>query len=327
MRTAWSIETHGKPLETVQQLIADLWEHLEIAAMILPLKTSDGRWQIKEIAAPEFLVSANPFTPLMSENIAPRIPAFQGKYTGKKVAALLRPCEVEALYKITEKVPVDFDNLIIFTADCLGTFPSDEFAWRAERKGGKESLTEESFHFSQAGGIAPYRYRAACQLCNNPIANQADINFNIVGIPVRQQVILSTYNGLSGKIEKSTLVEHFVTPDILDTHDKVAQNLIYRNQHTKKRLSKALVENADLSLETLIDQLNACENCQACMQVCPMCTSFNFHRDENDQLNRETVINWMLSCVGCGMCEQACTKQKPLAAIFSVVNQQLLELS
>ncbi|MEJ2759944.1 MAG: 4Fe-4S dicluster domain-containing protein, partial [Anaerolineales bacterium] len=237
---------------------------------------------------------------------------------------LLRPCEVEAYYKISEAEITDEDKIVIFAADCLGTFPLDEFAWRAERKGGKESLTEEAFHFSKYGGIAPYRYRAACQLCKNPIANQADININIIGIPVRQQVVITTYNGMAEQLERSSLSTNFASPELIESHDATAQKLFYRNQKTSTRLKKALTENADLTLESLIDQLNNCEDCQACMEVCPMCTAFDFKRNANNRLDRDTVINWMLSCVGCGMCEQACTQHKPLAALFTVVNQQIL---
>lgn len=326
MRTAWSFETNGKPLETVTQLMMDFWDLLEISAMLLPLKNEDGAWRVEEITTSAGLQMANPFTPIMTENIAPKIIPFQENHPAEKVAALLRPCEVQALYKIADTITLDLDNLIIFSADCLGTFPSDEFNWRVERKGSRETLTEETLHFSKFGGIAPYRYRAACQLCKNPIANQADINFNIVGVPIRQQVIISTYNGLAEKIEQSSLAYQIADKEVISDHDNTSDKLLYRNQKTNARLSKTLVENTGLNLETLVEQLNACENCQACMQVCPMCTAFNFSRDEDFSLDRETVINWMLSCIGCGMCEQACKNQKPLAALFSVVNQQLQEL-
>lgn len=326
MRTAWSIETYGKPLETVTQLMMDLWDALEISAMLLPLKNKDGNWLAEEITDKADLERGNPFTPIMAENIAPKIIPFQEKHASEKIAVLLRPCEVQALYKITETIPINLDKLIIFSADCLGTFPADEFSWRAERKVAGETLTEEALHFSKFGGIAPYRYRAACQLCENPIANQADINLNIVGVPVRQQIIVSTYNGLAEKISQTTLAIQLTDNDILATHDNVSEKLLYRNQQTSARLSKTLVETTGLNLETLFEQLNACENCQTCMQVCPMCKSFNFERNANNKLDRETLINWMLSCIGCGMCEQACAQHKPLAALFSVVNQQLQEL-
>lgn len=326
MRTTWSIETHGKPLDTVIELLINLWDRLNVRAMLLPLKISDGSWQVEEITDPQALQRANPFTPIMQENIAPRIPLFQQKYPGEKIAALLRPCEVQALYKITENVPLDKDNLIVFCADCLGTFPSDEFIWRAERKGPKETLSEEALHFSKFGGIAPYRYRAACQLCKNPIANQADINFNIIGIPVRKKMLLSTYNGLAGILSETIPTPPNTDTKTLNAHDSIAEKLVYRNTQTFNRLSQEIIEDTGLNLEILIEQLNACEDCQACMQVCPMCQTFDFRKNRLNRFSRETVINWMLSCIGCGMCEQACSQHKPLAAIFATVNQQLQEM-
>jgi NAD-dependent dihydropyrimidine dehydrogenase PreA subunit len=327
MKKFWSIKTNGKPLETVLKIIADIWNNLEIKGMILPLKNTDGiKWEVEVISNPDDLYRANPFTPLMVENIAPKVAEYQKDHPGKLFGALLRPCEIEALNKIAPATGLDYENLIIFSADCLGTFPADEYSWRADRKGSNEALSDEALHFSRQGGIAAYRYRAACQLCKNPIADRADINFNIVGMPVRQHLLVSSYNGISEKLNIAELGENFADQETIKNHSDVAQKLIYRNQQTSERLSQALVENTDLDIDNLVDQLNECGDCQVCMQVCPICSTHDIHRDQNGNLDRESVVEWMMSCVGCGMCEQSCVQHKPLAVIFSVINKQLQEI-
>lgn len=327
MKNTWMIETNGKPLETVIHLIKEIWENLGIETMILPLKNTDkSKWETHEISNPGDLNRANPFTPLMVENIAPRIPAYQKNNPEKKIAALLRPCEIGAMNKIAEETELEKDNLVIFAADCLGTFPADEYSWRVDRKGSNEALSEETIKFSKQGGIAAYRYRASCQLCKNPIANKADINFNIVGMPVRQCFLVSTLNGVTESLKIPELGDNFATEETIKLHENVAQKLIFRNEQTHTRLSQALIENTDLDIENLVEQLNECGECQICMQVCPICRTFNIGREANGKMDRETIVEWVLSCVGCGMCEQSCTQHKPLAVIFSVVNQQLQEI-
>lgn len=324
MRQAWMIETEGKPLETVNKLLSDLWERLQMTRMLLPLKNfGENAWKTEEISDPIELMRSNPFTPLMMENIAQKIPAFQKKYPGEKVGVLLRPCEISAFQKLEQNNGLDRENMVVFCTDCLGTYPSDEYSWRAERKSTQETLSDETLKFSKLGGISQYRYRSACQLCKNPIANQADININIAGIPVRHQIMVSTYNGINRQVNLDDFTDGPISQEVLDQHDQVSEKMIYRNEQTRMRLANALVENTSLNLESLVQQLNECEDCQTCMDVCPICNILGFAREEDGSVSRETVAGWMVDCVGCGMCEQSCMEHKPLAAIFSVVHDQL----
>ncbi len=327
MRQSWMIETRGKPLEAVNKLVSDLWDSLDISHMLLPLKDPEkNTWKTEEISDPGNLKRSNPFTPLMMENIAQKIPDFRNRHPGEKIAVLLRPCEFSAFKKIEQKNGLDRKNMVVLSTDCLGTYPSDEYSWRAERKSSQETLTDESLKFSKLGGISQYRYRSACQLCKNPIANQADLNINIAGIPVRHQIMVSTYNGINQQVNMDNFTDGPMPEDVLTQHDQVSDKMIYRNEQTRNRLSKALVENTSLNLENLVHQLNECQNCQTCMEVCPICNIFGFSREDDGSVSPETVAGWMVDCVGCGMCEQSCTEHKPLAAIFAVIHDQLANL-
>ena len=327
MRKEWLIDTDGKPLQTVQHFIRDAWKDLAIEAMILPLKSEDNKtWDTEVIAAADQIDRANPFTPIMVENIAQQIPGFLQEHPSHKTAALLRPCEVRALFAIKEKTGVSLENLVIFCADCLGTFPASEFSWRADRKGTQESLAEETLQFSRQGGIASYRYRTACQLCTQQTAGKGDVNIHIVGLPVRHKIMISADEDIAGLV--GTYPETLTGEDyaLIEQHQAVAERMLYRNQQTNTRLSQAMVADTNLNLEILYEQLNDCGDCQVCMGVCPICTAFNFHRDQDGILSRELIAEWMIACVGCGMCEENCVRHRPLSAIFSVVREQLAKL-
>ena len=215
---------------------------------------------------------------------------------------------------------------MIFSTDCLGTFPANEFSWRADRKGDPESLAEETLQFSRQGGIASYRYRTACQLCSQQIAGQGDINIHIVGLPVRHKIMISAPEEIAGNISSFPKAVTNEDTSLVEQHRSVADRMLYRNQQTNTRLSQAMVADTNLNLEILVEQLNECGDCQQCMEVCPICNTFHYKRDANGQLSRELIAEWMVSCVGCGMCEENCAKHRPLAAIFSVVRDQLSRL-
>lgn len=326
-RRTWQLETQGKPLETVHKFLTQIWSEAQLDAMMLPLKQGAGHHWSREITtSPDNLSRSNPFTPIMTENIAQFIPEFIEDYPDKKLAVLLRPCEMRAFKQIKGKLSVS-ENILVISADCLGTFPQEEFSWRADRKGSQENLADESIRFSRQGGIASYRYRAACQLCDNPVAGDADVNINIVGMPIRQEILVSTPNDNTKKFGITNLAEKFAKKELIEQHQATSSKVIYRNLQTKNRLSEALVENTDLNLESLVAQLNECGSCTNCMEVCPICTTNNFSRGEDGSLSKELVANWMISCIGCGMCEQACSQHKPLAVIFSIINDQLDQLN
>jgi formate dehydrogenase subunit beta len=326
MNEHWLIETHGKPLQTVQNILTEVWHELEIQSMLLPLKNQqNNEWEPTIITSPDHLDNANPFTPLMPENVARRIPAFLTERPDKISAVLLRPCEIRAAHFLREKSDLAFENLIMISTDCLGTFPSSEYSWRVERKG-KKDLSEEALQFSRQGGIVPYRYRTACQLCVQQTATQADINIHIVGLPVRSYLLISVSGKVSDQLSTLFNGRKKFNQELFDQHISVSERMLFRNRSTHSRLSWSMVEETNLDLELLLRQLNNCGPCQSCIESCPICSCLQITRDTDGNLSRELVAEWMIACVGCGICEQNCVQHKPLAAIFSIVKEQLLTL-
>jgi formate dehydrogenase subunit beta len=76
-------------------------------------------------------------------------------------------------------------------------------------------------------------------------------------------------------------------------------------------------------VDAVIRQLESCGECQACMDVCPICSVDRPYRNADGHYDRDDVIRWLISCAGCGMCEQACPSHLPTSAIFAHIRQQL----
>jgi len=177
MSTYWSLETHGNPLGAVQSFINDVWKGSPLDGLLVHLNggpTSTTRPRLVE--DPKELRKVNPFKPLMTQNAARMIPELVKGQKDKRFGALLRPCEMRALTEMRKRGTFDTYNLLTICVDCLGTFPADEYEWRAERKKTSGSLAQETLQFARQGGILAYRYRSACQTCTSPQAQSADIN-------------------------------------------------------------------------------------------------------------------------------------------------------
>jgi Fe-S oxidoreductase len=264
----------------------------------------------------------NPFTPLMPINAAQLIPDLVS--CGDQVAAVLRPCEMRTLKAMVELDQLKIENLITISVDCLGTLPADEFKWRAQRKGSPKDLAQEALQFARQGGIIPYRYRTACQICESPEATEADINIGVLGLPVRQYLIIN--------IRDEKIALSFTQGDTLPfdaelmaQHQKVVARLVARGQESRQRIFTELDEMLPEDIDSLVEPLHGCDDCRACLDVCPICTSDIPRQDAAGEYILEDVKKWLVSCSGCGICEQTCPKHLPLTIIFEHIRDQLAE--
>jgi formate dehydrogenase subunit beta len=325
MNGYYMVETHGNPLGTVHKILETIWDQAKLDLFLVPANDSEANAQSPRVLqSPHHLTSVNPFKPLMSSNTSRFIPQMLSAHPGKRIAALLRPCEIRSLIAMEKKFGLPADGLITISVDCMGTYPSDEYQWRAERKGSSESLAQESLQFAKQGGIVPYRFRSACQVCKSPAAQSAAINIAVIGLPVRQYILLNFSDQNAYSFIKSTQIT-LLTADqhLIDQHYLMVSKVNERNSRVSERIAQGLADIFPHDLEELVEQFNECGECQKCMSVCPICAMHMPIRLESGEYSLEEMANWVESCAGCGMCEQVCPRHRPLSMVFSYLKEQL----
>jgi formate dehydrogenase subunit beta len=337
MSNYWSLATHGDPLGTVHEFIRNVWIATNLDGMLV---TMSGKDEIGAI--PQFITQVstvnqiNPFKPLMEINAARLIPGLIADHPESKIGTLLRPCELRALIEMNKHSSFKVDNLLTISVDCLGTLPADEYQWRLERMGkdlpdqeaGKtepaDDLANEALKFARQGGIVPYRYRSACQVCTSPAAEHADINIHILGLPVRQQVLVFVSDpALELRLHVETLVDGNADQAVILQHDRVVSRMNERHIRTMERIKDSLGGLLPADVESVIGQLENCGECQNCLNVCPICSVDRPERSPDGHYDRSDVMRWLVSCAGCGMCEQSCPNHLPVSTIFAHIRQQL----
>ncbi len=316
MSTQWVLKTKGDPLGAVHRFIGAAWQAAGLEALVVPTSAKGQEHVLTDTAG---LGEVNPFQPLMLMNTAKIIPEVLKDLKDGRIGVLLRPCEMRALLQIAERGVIQAESLFTLCVDCLGTFPEDELEWRAARKGSKNGLTGEALQFAPQGGISAYRYRAACQMCVSSGATEADVNIGILGLPVRQMVLVDVKNG---GLDWMAITDGKADPALTAKREVMLAKLSERHTRTRERVISGLMEVLPADVEALLDQFENCGACQICMDACPICT-VEYPRQVKGRYRREDVITWLASCVGCGMCEQSCPKSLPLSIIFTHVKQQL----
>ncbi len=321
------IKTQGDPLGTLRKLVKKIWKNARLDGMLVPI---DGQIISGIMPAiiydPARIDEINPFKPLMSSNAAKYIPELINKKPDFHFGALLRPCEMRALVEMSKRSKFSIDNLVTISVDCLGTLPADEFTWRASRKGSSQELTYEQLQFARQGGIMAYRYRSACQLCVSPNAYGADLNIGIMGLPVRQTILLTAKNStLQEKYQLDKISDGPADVSLVKQREKLLARLDARRTGTRERVTQGIADIIPDTIEDLINHLEECRECKACLDICPICSVDYPQRGEDNKYLVEDIMRWMLSCAGCGMCEQVCPKHQPLNLIFGNIQKLLAE--
>jgi formate dehydrogenase subunit beta len=324
MEHNWMIETKGDPLRSLHSFIADVWQAAGLDFLYLPLKTDEAPYlQASLIDTPVQLAEFNPFTPVMSENLAKGLPAVLAAHPGARIGVFLRPCEMRALQNMADIGPVDLERLVTFCADCLGTFPLAEYEWRARRKGSRRELTEEAIQFSRQGGLVPYRYRSACQSCESPMADRADVNIGVLGLPIRKHITVMLTNGLGESVDFETITGGAAPAAVVRQRDEIVNKMVHRSRVFRQRVSQALDDVLPADIGELVEHFYQCGACTDCIDNCPICEMNAPRKGADGRYQPEDLASWVLSCVGCGMCEQACEQHTALHLIFARVGEAL----
>ncbi len=329
MSTSWVLNTRGDPVNTLRNFIRTVWLQSRLDGMLVPINGSpETSIQPKLIVNPAQLDAVNPFKPIMNTNAAKLVPDLLTE-SSASYAAMFRPCELRALVEMAKRTDIQLKSLLTISIDCLGTLPSSEYSWRSKRKGSSDELTDETLQFARQGGIMAYRYRSACQLCIFPGAQYADINIGVLGVPVRQYMLVFTPDdSIAESLHLETITDGPAEDKLIEQRQKLLDQMAERRARTQERVVKGISDVMPADLDSLVEQLYSCGSCQSCLDACPICSVDTPRRDSLGRLLPQDVMRWMISCAGCGMCEQSCPQHQPLSAIFNHIRQQLaLEFS
>ncbi|MBL7208532.1 MAG: hypothetical protein ISS52_00395 [Dehalococcoidia bacterium] len=281
------------------------------------------------------LKDAYPLCPVTTVQGARVIAALTRRGKGKKrIAALIRPCEVRATVELFKLGQVDLENVILISVDCPGALPLADWAKDPKKT---EAAFSELLEGSDIEGVRP-----VCQICDKfSSTGGEDLHIGMIGMKDSLLLIPTSPKGKS-ILDKLGLQ---VVQDISDWQSRVGA-LTADRQKKREQVHKELERRA-MGLDNLLNTFSACINCHNCMRVCPICycrqcffdsdsTKFPFEdyimRAEVAgalRLPPETLLfhvgrmlHMSLSCVSCGACEDACPTSVPVAQVFSLVGDK-----
>jgi formate dehydrogenase subunit beta len=341
----------GRTEEAIIGFLKSLLEKGLIEAIIMPkaLPSKDGFVQtlIHDPEKLEGVVSLSPTMPVQSARVVSNLTI---KNLGKKVAAVLKACEIRAIVELTKFLQVKLDNLYLIGIDCPGTFEVTDYAKMVEEGKGGETLTKDLLKAMEQGDISPpagYTFRTACQMCEYPIPN-ADIVLRLFGYKTDQEIGIEIGAKLEKEIEEKGILSFSENEPA--SRSKVIDKVVAERIKKRDTLFEEF-RGGVKDLSSFLDRFSTCIRCHNCMVACPICyckecvfRTAVFEHD-GDQFLRwadrkggiriptDTLIfhlirmsHMVTSCIGCGLCDSACPSRLPVATLFRSVGDKIQKM-
>ena len=344
--------SEGKTEEAILDLLKSLLEKGVVEALLVSkgLPSGDGIVQTL-IHDPERLNGVCILSPTMPVQSARVASSLTGKNLGKKVAVLLKACEIRAVVELTKFLQVKLDNLYLIGVDCPGTFEVPDYAKMAQEGKGGDELTKKLLRDMEKGDLSSppgYPFRTACQMCEYPVP-KADLVFKLYGYKTDQEVGIEIGEKLEKEIEGRGILS-FAEAKEPDSRGEVVGKVVA--ERTKKRdATFKEFKGAVKDLRSFLDRFSTCVRCHNCMVACPICyckecvfKTAVFEHD-GDQFIRwadrkggirmptDTLIfhlirmsHMVTSCIGCGLCDSACPSRLPVASLFRSVGDKIQKM-
>ena len=118
----------GNLLLAIQGFLTRMLEETDIDAILVPKRKEAGCTIMPVLVTdPEQMAGADPLSPCFALNAARQVARLTRKASGKKIAAVLRPCEIRALVELSKLKQADLTRVLLISVDCLGGFSNKQW--------------------------------------------------------------------------------------------------------------------------------------------------------------------------------------------------------
>lgn len=324
------------PVRALQDFLAAWWERYGLGALLAPVERADYPGvEVLSIEESAALSRVNPFIPLLQGNSAGAVEAFVRSHPGKRLAVLLRPCELRSLVELQKRgrLSPPAQEVVVIGVDCLGTFPLSELA-REQGPAGLQEATAQVLRNAAEGGLRPQRFRTACQICDWPAPCGADVTIGMIGVESgRYLLVVARDEEVDSRLDLPAVTAGLASEYQVSHRETVVGAVADMRAGVRRQLlEQAPGERRFGDLGSILAWFAACSACGQCLAACPiyegeidgLLAPAEASTRRNAPLEQLAALGrWLASCSGCGMCEEACSSDVPLTLLISALSHRV----
>lgn len=309
-------------------------ENGAVEAVLAPMAQGKKGVRLSLITTAANAGAADPFAPIAAVSGAKIASSLTARPSGRKVAMVLRPCEIRAVVELVKLKQVNLDDVLMIGMDCLGRYENTDFAKFQEQGGTSEVFLEKALAGNTATG--DFDVAGACKICEFPAADNVDLRLCAIGSGGGTVHIEAVTAKGQAALDKSGLK----VGDNPAGRDEAVKKLVATRSAAKdKKFAEYRAETN--TFQALGEKLSACINCYNCRVACPVCyckecvfvtdtfrhtgDQFMMWADKGGMLKMPNdtifyhltrITHMSLFCVGCGQCTSACPNDIDLMPLF-----------
>ena len=309
-------------------------ENGAVDAVLVPMAQAKKGVRLTLVTSAAHTAQVDPFAPIAAVSGAKIASSLTSRPSGRKVALVLRPCEIRAAVELAKLKQINLDDVLLIGMDCLGRYENTDFAKFQEQGGTSESFLENA----EAGrtSMPDFDIIGACKICEFPAADNVDMRLCAIGAGNGTVFIEAITEKGEQTLEKSGLKSGEAPAG---RGEAVKRLVAVRTEARDKKFAEFRADAN--SFEALADRLAACVNCYNCRVACPVCyckecvfitdtfrhtgEQFMMWADQSGMLKMPNdtlfyhltrMTHMSLFCVGCGQCTSACPNGIDLMPLF-----------
>jgi len=204
MRTVIPVENNDT-LAAVRGFLKQLLAEGVVEALLVPMETPAGTITPALVSDPVLLDAANPLAPVMGLNAARVAGRVSIREPRGRIGVVLRSCELRALVELVKLQQASLEDMVTISIDCLGTYDVPVYA-EMQADDGVDMVA--LYATARSGELAPqgvalekgkgYTFRDACQMCEQPHFEGADITLELFGADLTTGVPVSLPEEIAG---------------------------------------------------------------------------------------------------------------------------------
>lgn len=327
-------------LSALEGFLRDLLEKGIVDALLVPRHLPVGRGIMPTLVTdPEHLEGGDPLAPAFPLNAARVLSKLTRRPGPKRIAAVLRPCEIRAFIELVKLKQGTREAVILIGTDCFGAYGNEDYR-RFVAQEGSTGRFLESVLSGRGTALNGVDISPACKSCVHPVPQGADLAIQLPVSDAGDCLLLEGASEVGEKILETLELEEGSRSSAREA--ELARLVEARTAYRDRMFEQT--REATKDLDRLIAYLSECVNCYNCRVACPVCyckecvfaTDVFEHepaqylrwaqRRGSVKMPTDTLFyhltrmaHMSTACVGCGQCSNACPNNIPVAEIFRTV--------